>query len=144
MHSEKAISAYATKLLRGDGVTPTEGFTEVGEVTNIDGPSMSRETPGVGADTNGARVYIAGLLEGGEVNLDINFVPTEAAQSASAGLLKDFVDGTKRNFKIEFPTSPVTTWAFTAIISKFSPSAAIDKQLSASVTLKITGLPTLA
>ena len=36
MATSKAISAFGTLLQRGDGVTPTEGFTTISELENID------------------------------------------------------------------------------------------------------------
>jgi len=58
--------------------------------------------------------------------------------------LKDLKNRTKRNFQLVFPDVGATTWAFAAYVTGFEPSAPVDDLLGASVTLKITGQPTLA
>lgn len=143
MYSTTALKGREVRLLRGNGGTPTEAFTEVAEVLSIDGPNLSQEAVKIGIDANGANMYFGGALEGGEVNLELNFVPNDANQNASAGLLKDWKDGVLRNFKIEFPDQATTTWSFTALVTKFTPGASQEKQVTASVTLKISGMPNL-
>lgn len=140
-----AISAFGTLLKIGDGGSP-ETFTTIAEVTNISGPSLSMNTVDVTShdSTDGWREFVGGLLDGGEVTLDINFIPTDPTHSYSTGLLNDMVNRTKRNFQLVFPDAGNTTWSFTALITAFEPSAPTDDKLSASVTLKITGKPTLA
>jgi len=59
-------------------------------------------------------------------------------------LLRDMVNKTKRNFKLVFPDTAVTTWAFTALITGFEPEMPVKGKLKASITLKVTGQPTLA
>ncbi|MBY6275378.1 phage tail tube protein [Symbiobacterium thermophilum] len=137
-----AVGSIGTKLLRGDGQVPNETFAEIAEVVSIDGPGMSRDTIEVSGLAGHWKEYIAGAVDGGEVSLELNFLPTDPSHGATNGLLKDFVEGTPRNFRIVFPDPDKTTWQFTAIVTGFSPSAARDKQLTASVTLKITGEPT--
>ena len=140
-----AISAFGTLLKIGDG-GGSENFTTIAEVTNISGPGFALETTEVTnhSSTGGWREYIATLLDAGEVSFDINFIPTEATHSYSSGLIKDMVNKTKRNFKLVFPNAGNTTWTFSAFVTSFEPAAATDAQLSASVTLKITGQPTLS
>ena len=139
-----AINAFGTLLKIGDG-GGSEVFTTIAEVSNISGPSLSLEMIEVTnhSSTAGWKERIGGLLDGGEVSFDVNFIPTNATQSYSAGLVKDMVGRTKRNFKIVFPDGSTTTWTFAAFVSKFQPKAPVNGQLSASVSLMITGQPTL-
>lgn len=139
-----AVKALGTKLLRGDGQTTTETFTAIAEVLSIDGPGMSREVIEVAGLSDDANEYLPGAFDGGEVSLELNFVPSDATHGMTGGLLKDFCDGVVRNFKLEFPDTAKTTWAFTAIVVEFTPSASRDKALTASVTLQVTGKPTFA
>jgi len=88
--------------------------------------------------------YIKGLKDGGEISLDLTYLPGHATQDASTGLLKDFNDRILRNFQLVFPDTGTTTWSFAAFITGFEPSAPKDDRLSAAVTLKISGQPTLA
>ncbi len=141
-----AISAHGTLLKSGDGVTPTETFTTIAEVTNISGPALSTDAIDTTShdSPNNHREFIGGLKDGGEVTFDINYIPTNPTHDASTGLLADYVARTLRNFQLVFSDSGNTTWSFTAIVTGFEPGEPVDAQLTASVTLRITGAPTLA
>ena len=140
-----AIDAYGTLLQIGDGGAP-EAFTTIAEVTDITGPSLaldpldvtSHESPGA------FREFVGGLLDGGEVTLTMNYVPTAGTQAATTGLLADMIARTVRNFQLVFPDVGTTTWSFAALITAFEPAEPVDDRLSAEVTLKVTGQPTLA
>jgi len=140
-----AVSAFGTLLKIGDGGEP-ETFTTIAEVTDISGPSLSADTIDVTSHDSpgGYREFIQGLKDAGEVTFTINFIPTEATHDASTGLLKDYNDGTLRNFQLVFPDPGNTTWSFAAVVTGFEPSEPTDDKLSADVTLKISGQPTLA
>ena len=144
MTVSSGINAFGTLLKIGDG-GGSEVFTTVAEVTSISGPALSLAMIEVTnhSSTSGWIERIGGLLDGGEVGFDLNFVPTAPTHSYSAGLVKDMVNRTKRNFKIVFPDAGTTTWTFTGLVSKFQPKAPINAQLSASVSVMITGVPTL-
>jgi len=140
-----AISAFGTLLKIGDGGSP-ETFTTIAEVTDISGPSLSADTIDVTNHNSagGYREFIQGLKDAGEVTFTINFIPTESTHNAATGLLKDYEDGTLRNFQLVFPDAGNTTWSFAAVVTGFEPAEPIDDKLAADVTLKISGQPTLA
>lgn len=140
-----AIAAFGTLLKIGDGGSP-ESFTTIAEVTTIGGPSLGLDTiDATNHDsTAGWEEVIGGILRSGEVTFDINYIPTDATHDASTGLIADMVARTKRNFELVFPDTGSTTWSFTGLVSKFAPSAPVDGKLSASVSLKLSGQPTLA
>lgn len=139
-----AIAAYGTLLKKGDGGDP-ETFTTIAEVGNLSPPQLGLDAVEATShdSTNGWREFIGALLEAGEVTFDLNFIPTHATHDASTGLIADMVNRTKRNFQLVFPDVSNTIWAFTALVTNFNPSAPVDNKLSASVTLKVTGQPTL-
>ena len=140
-----AIDAYGTLLQIGDGGSP-EAFTTIAEVTEIGGPSLaldpldvtSHESPGA------FREFVGGLLDGGEVTSTINYVPTGGTHDATTGLIADMIARTVRNFQLIFPDVGTTTWSLSALITAFEPAEPVDDRLSAEVTLKVTGQPTLA
>ncbi|MEM3453498.1 MAG: phage tail tube protein [Candidatus Hadarchaeum sp.] len=139
-----AISAFGTYLKVGDGGSP-ETFTTIAEVKDITGPDFTLDTVEVtNQDSGHWKEFIPTLLAAGEVRFSVNFVPTDATQGYSTGLLKDMVNRTKRNFKLVFPDASSTTWSFSAYVTAFSPKAAVRDVLAADITLKITGQPTLA
>jgi predicted secreted protein len=139
------LAGYGTLFKIGDGGT-SEVFTTVAEVTNIGGPKFALDTLDVTnhSSTSAWREFIAGLLDPGELSLDLSFVPTGATHSQTSGLLRDMKNRTKRNFQMVFPDVGGTTWAFSGYVTGFEVGAPVDDKLSASVTIKITGAPTLA
>lgn len=140
-----AIAAFGTLLKRGDGGT-VENFTTIAEVRDLSGPSLSADTKDVTAhdSPDGWEEAIVTLLRGGEVTFQLNFVPTETTHGYSAGLIHDMVNRVKGNYQIVFPDSGQTTWGFAALVTGFEPTANVADELTADVTMKITGKPTLA
>ena len=114
-----------------------------GEVTlkDISGPGFSRDTHDASTQTTDWAEVIPGLKQPGEVTFGINFVPTDPSHDPSTGLIKDFVDGTLRNFRLIFPDPGTTTWQFAAYVTNFEPDAPVDGVLTASVTISINGDP---
>jgi predicted secreted protein len=140
-----AIPAFGTLIKIGDGGGP-ENFTTIAELMDIKGPKFKMDTEDVTNHLSaGSWEEVVGtILRSGEVTFDVNFVPQNATHSYSSGLLRDMVNKTKRNFKLVFPDTAVTTWAFTALITGFEPEMPVKGKLKASITLKVTGQPTLA
>lgn len=140
-----AISAFGTLLQIGDGGGP-EVFTTIAEVVEVGGPDLKLDTIDATShgSTGGWEEVVGGILRSGEVSLSINYVPTAGTHNNTTGLLRDMRLRTKRNFRLVFPDAGATTWSFTALVTGFKPNAAHDDKLSADVTLKISGQPTLA
>lgn len=139
------ISAFGIALQIGDGADP-EVFTEIAEVTNLTGPGMSAAVIDVTSHDNDSawREKLATLLDPGEITLELNFVPTEDTHDATSGLVGDFQGRTRRSFKLVFPDAGSTTWEFAGYVTAFSPSGPVDGALTASCTITIDGVPTLA
>lgn len=142
--SSNAIAAQGTLLKAGDGASP-ESFTTISEVMSISGPSFSAATVEVTNHSSGTpwREFISTLLDAGEVSFDINFVPTGATHNASTGILRDMTNRTRRNFKLVFPDAAPTAWAFTGVYTRFQSSEPTDGKITAAVTIKLSGAPTL-
>lgn len=140
-----AKAAYGTLFKIGDG-GGSEVFTTIAEVLNISGPGLKREVVDVTNmdSTEGWRERVPTLLDGGEISLDLNFLPETATQSFSGGLIRDLKDGTKRNFQLRFSNTGNTTWTIPAYVTAFEPSSKVDDRLMAKVTLVVSGKPTLA
>lgn len=139
-----AIASFGTLVKIGDGGS-SETFTTIAELRDISGPSFSLATVDVTPQTaTGAwREFVATLLDAGEVTFDINFIPTENTHDVGAGLIKDMKNRTNRNFQVVWSDTGSTTWTLSTYITGFSPTAPVDGELSASITLKITGEPTI-
>lgn len=116
-------------------------FADIAEVVSITPPQMSRDTPDAThlASPDGYREFISGLRDGGEISLELNFVPADATQTL---LRTDFDGDAPVDYQITFPdTSNVTATAF---VTALSPSVPLDDKMALSVTLKVTGKPTWA
>lgn len=146
MSLSNAQKAFGTFLQIGDGGSPTENFTTISEVKSINGLQMSAKQDDVTSHSSGQpwRQFVSTLLDAGTVQFDINFIPTDATQSYVSGVLRDFSQRNRRNFKLIFPDGASTTWAFTANVQDFKVQAPVDGVLLAQITLKVTGQPTLA
>lgn len=131
---------FGTLLKRGDGGTP-EVFTAIADATGISGPGLSRET--IDVTSHGSpdqwMEFAGGLKDGGEVSVDVNYQP-----ALHDTLVDDFDDDAPRNYQIVFPDEDETTWGIKAIMTGFEPDAPYDDKLSASLTFKVTGKPTLS
>jgi len=138
-----ALASFGTLLKLGNGVTTTaETFTTIAEVKDISGPGMSLNTADVTAhDGSGWREHVATLLDAGEVSFDVNYVPTNATHNNTAGLIKMMTSRALRNYQLVFPGP--TTWTFAAFVTGFEPGSPVDGALTASVSMRISGQPTL-
>ena len=69
-----------------------------------------------------------------------NFLPDDTTQGfATTGLLKDYEDGTLRNFQLPFPDTGETLASFAAYVANIQPTAPVGSALELNVTLRITG-----
>lgn len=139
-----AVSGYGTLIKIGDGATPgPEVFTTVAEVKDITGPGFEAGTLEVTNQSSpgAVREFIIGLLDAGEVTFDLNFLPGHATQDESTGLLGAYLSRAKKNYQLIFPVTPSWQINYAALVTGFEPSAPVDDPLTASVTQKVTGLP---
>lgn len=142
-----AIPSQGTQLKRGDGATPSESFTAIAEISSdITGPNFALDPVDATShdSPDGWDEFIGGKLSGGDVSCTVQFIPTNATHSYAAGVLKDMTDKTLRNWQLVFPDSGSTTWSFAALVTKFVPKAPVNGKLTADISLRISGQPTLA
>lgn len=132
---------YGTLFKTGDGAA-TEVFTTFGEMTGIKLPKMKVDTHDVthNQSPSGAKEFIAGLLDAGEVTIDFNLIPGGAGALALMTELGN-VPRPVKNRQIVFPDG--CYFSFAAFFTDFEPSAPIDGKMAGTATFKITGLPTL-
>lgn len=140
-----ATSSFGLQLKIGNGGS-SETFSTIAEVLDFKGLNLKLNTKEVTnhSSTDGWKEHIGTLLEIGPVTFDVNWLPADSTHSYSAGLLKDLVDKTKRNFQMIIPAATPVTWSFTALVVSFDPVLPVDGQLRGTVTLQGTGKPTLA
>lgn len=141
-----AKAAKGTKLQVGNGGGP-ETFTTIAEVLDVKAPNESQNTIEVTSHDSTAAEFIAeGIVDGGEVTFGLNFIGSNPQHQ---GLRADLRNGTLRNFKLLIPDKTLdadkTTFSFSGIVTAFDgPEAPVRGKLQANVTIKISGLPTVA
>lgn len=140
-----SYAAFGTLLKIGNAGSP-ETFTTIAQVLDISGPGIALDTEDVTnhSSTSGWEEVVATIKRSGEISFEINFDPAGATHDVDTGLLDDLDDKTKRNFQLVFPDTGSTTWSFSAFVTGFEPAMPVTGKLTASVTLKLTGAPTLA
>lgn len=139
--STQARIGYGTLFASGNGASP-EVFTTLAEVTNITPPGWSRDAVDATHEQSPSahREFIAGLADAGEVSLDINYAPGGTAQASLEA--EKILQGSSAaiNRRITFPDGSYVT--FVGILTGFEPDAPIDDKMAATVTLKVSGVPT--
>lgn len=140
----EGIAAKGTVLALGDGGGP-EVFTQIAEVTSIAGPGLTADMLDVSSHSSPSsyREFVKGMKDAGEITLEINYAPGNATHKNAVGGLLDQFSKDQANWELTFSDAALTKWSFAAIVSAFEPSAPFDDKLTASITLKLTGVPTL-
>lgn len=116
----------------------------IAQIQTISGAALSLDTEDVTThdSTEGWEDVVATVLRTGELSFDIVYDPAETTHSATAGLL-DYKENRKLAFfTLTFPDA--TVWQFSGYVVGFEPDMPHDGALTAAVTVKITGKPTLA
>ncbi len=134
----QARMGYGCHFKVGNGASP-EVFTEIAEVTSLSLPSPTRDSIDVShfLSPDSYREFIPGLIDAGEVTLEINYVPG----SSTTALLLAEIEAQPGNKQIVFPLGEILT--FTAFCTGFEGEAPIDDKMSASVTYKVSAKPSL-
>lgn len=119
----------------------------IAQVMTIGGPSLSTDTTDVTThdSANAFEEVVATILRSGELSLDIVYDPVEDTHDATAGngLLSRLENKTPTNFSLVFADAGSTTWAFDGFVTGFEPDDPVDGAITAAVTTKIDGPPTL-
>lgn len=133
-------AAFGTTIAIDNGGS----YSTIAYVRDVGGPNISLDTIEVTthSSTGGWREFIPGLLDGGEVTLDLFIDLSQATQGNSTGLLSELTGRTVEGFRITWPDASTAT--FNAIVTSWEPGAVVDSALSGNVTLKITGAVTFA
>lgn len=138
-----AKTSHGVKFKRGNGdtVPGPETFVLIAGITDGSSPQeQANEIETTSVDDDWV-TRIAGVKDGGTVDLALNFLAPNAAQQ---GLRSDFESGAVRNFQIDFndhATTP-TICAFAAVVTKPPVvSFGTGKAQTANVSLRLSGAP---
>jgi len=118
---------------------------EIGDILGITGPSYSKDT----IDTTHMgtadefRTFLGGLRDAGSITLDVQVDLADADASKHLellGALED--DDTPRAMTCQLGTTAI--FSFSGLVTEFSTEAPLDDKQTASITIKISGKPTIA
>ena len=136
-----AIWAKGTQFKRGNAATP-EVFTAIAEIVTLSGPPLARDMEDVTNhdSTAGWEEALPTVLRSGSISLELNYQPAIATH---AQLVDDLESGTAHNYQLIFSDVGLTTWTLRCFMESVSIEAPAAGKLACTVTLKITGQPTL-
>jgi hypothetical protein len=133
--SSSALSAQGMTIEVSEG-SPT-AFSVIPEVRSLGGPSGSATILDATDLSSTGKEFKTGLKDEGELSMEIFYRPDNTVH---ARLRDYFSTSTTGAFRLSFTdTAPTVKWYFSAIVSGFAVSGAVDTLLTATVTLKITG-----
>lgn len=128
------LNTNSTVLKIGDGVTPTEGFTNVGQITDWDGfDEKSKVIDITTLDDDYSEKDGGAVIDSGATGMDLLYDPANTNISA----LRNGI-GTKKNFKLIL-SNGTTQFAFAAVITGFKIMGKKDDKIRAKVSLDVSG-----
>lgn len=132
----------ATAAKRAYGTLFKQGGTTIAEVRSIGdvGPEAEMIDVTNFDSTAGWKEFIPGLIDGGEVQIEMNFIPGNSSQQ---GLRTNLTGRSSATYSVVW-TDTGETWSFTAYVQSIKPRGGVAEALTATVTFKITGQMTFA
>lgn len=132
-----AVAGYGTKLQLGDGASP-ETFDDIPGLKDFSLPTGATDQIDVTAhdSPDQTKEYIAGMIETGEIGVEIFFDPNNDVH-VDLYDLKD--SGETRNFKVVAPDAELTEFAFAAFVTEMEINFPVEDALTANMTLKLSG-----
>lgn len=137
---DKGTPGLGTLLQMGTGASP-EIFTSIAEVFDIVGPALKADTVESTHLADTWKGFKITLKDGGTVKFTVNFLPTDATQGLSTGVLVAFENGTLKNWRIVWSDANATVWQFAAFVTDFQAKAPLTGMLRADISLKLDGIP---
>jgi len=136
----EAEIGFGAKVLRGDGGSP-EIFNEISELMDVAPPESVRDSLEAThhGSPDGAKEYLYGLIDNGEVTLELNHIPGNSQQ---VGLRDDQKNKVMRNFQVVWPDSASTTVTFTGLVLSIGRAIPKEEKMTISVGLKVSGVLT--
>lgn len=117
-------------------------FTTLSEVRDISGPPQTLEKDEVTnqSSPNFYKEWLATLLDGGEVTFTCNFIPGDATQNSTTGLLSWMQGRGIQDWQI-VPPSPnaAHTLTFSGYVTKWDSKFPVAKAATLDITLTVTG-----
>lgn len=142
-----AVSGLSSTFSINTGTASTPTWTLVGEISSLNLTGRQTTTADVTNFESGAREFIPVLIESGVWDIKGNRISGDAGQTAMETAFTT-VPPVKKEFQIVLPKSATQTvtgdsFVFTAVIQELDYSVEIDKAVSLSCKLKVSGVLTI-
>jgi len=137
----KAIGTQGTKLYWSDD--EIKKITEeclIGEVKGWSGPSESTSEIDVTHLNSDAKEYLIGLVDNGELSLEVNFVVDDAVQIR---MRKDMQDRVKRAWCIQLTDKDKHQIWGLGYVKSFPITGSANDAIRATIAIRITGKVTI-
>lgn len=133
------INTIGMTLTAANGtLTPVE-WTEVGEITDFDGPGGGVTViPKTNLQSTAVEKMV-GLIDEGQYSFSINFYPDDTGQAACSAAK---YAKTLNDFRLTY--SDDTTQSFEGYVINLSASGAVDGKVNGTLTIEVTGEVTQA
>ena len=140
MSVANALPAINTYLYLGTAVSPVTFGSPIANVGDYNGPSMSKSVVDVTSHSATVpwRQKVTTLIDGGDISLPLYFIPSDSDMTALLTVFATNGASGIRAFKLAF-SDGVTTWHFSASISKWTMKEPVAGVVVADVTFSITG-----
>lgn len=127
----------------GNKTTAAWNGQSLGELASIGDINLSADTVDVSTynATDEFKTFIRGLIDGGDLQITCHF---DASDTGQQNFATDFYAGTSRTLLITFPSATGTTWSIPAIPTGLGTAQPMEDKIAITLTVKITGKPTLA
>jgi predicted secreted protein len=126
------ITANKTKFI-------WDGYA-IADLLSISGPSVSVATIDTTAisitQANPTKTYTKGLIDNGDISVDIAWTPSDSDYDA----LASSVDGSVAAWSITW--SDASSTSGNGILTGFTPTGSLDDKVTASLSIKVTGAVT--
>ena len=133
--SSSALESQGMEFKISMGGSPVT-YSTITEIKTFSGPGGSASVIDVTDLQSLAKEKRMGLADEGQLSFTINYIPTDVTHAA---LRQARADRTETDFQILFTDTPSTQWDFSAFVTGFAVSGAVDGVVEANVTLEITG-----
>lgn len=134
--STNAIDAQGTKIYVSPSGSP-QSYSAIPEIKTLAGPTGKIGLNDVSDLDSTAHEFKPQLPDNGDVTLGIFYIPSNAVH---ASLRSAFANRTLKGFRLVFTNdSAATKWDFNGYVVGFNTDMPVDSEVTAQVTIKITG-----
>lgn len=137
------LKSQGCGIFKLNTTTSPNSYEQIGQVVSISGPDGNVPEIDVTHLASTGKEYIGGLPDFGNIAMEVIF-DYATTSTKHAEIWTDFLAQTVDTYQIRLTDSPQTTLTFSAYPSQYSLNLAVDDKVGATLSLKVSGAPTIA